>query len=117
MELGLPRKDDDWLMHEIVKRRKLDDEGNSVVNINNNPLLDTRAYEVYFSDDTTEILTASIIVNDIVAQVHEEGNRQMFLDQVIDHRQDVNDIGQEDTFTETTNRMEERKTTTTYGRL
>ena len=46
MELGLPRKDDDWLMHEIVKKHKLDDEGKAVVNINNNPLVCTRAYEV-----------------------------------------------------------------------
>ena len=41
MELGLPIKDDDGLMHAIVKRRKLGDEGKAVVNIKNNPLLDT----------------------------------------------------------------------------
>ena len=43
MELGLPRKYDDGLMHAIVKRRKLDGEGKAVGNMNNNPLLDTRA--------------------------------------------------------------------------
>ena len=46
MELGLPRKDDDRLMHAIVKGRKLDNEGKSIGNMNNNPLLDTREYEV-----------------------------------------------------------------------
>ena len=44
MALGLPRKYDDGLMHAIVNRRNLGDEGKSVGNINNNPLLDTRAY-------------------------------------------------------------------------
>ena len=43
MEIGLLRKDDGKLMHTIVKRRKLDDEVKAVGNMNNNPLLDTRA--------------------------------------------------------------------------
>ena len=30
MELDLPIKDDDGLIHAIVKRRKLDDEGRAV---------------------------------------------------------------------------------------
>ena len=42
MELGLPRKDDDGLMHAMVKRRKMDDEGKAVGNMINNPLFDTR---------------------------------------------------------------------------
>ena len=44
MELGLPRKDDDGSMYSIVKRRKLGDEVKDVVNMNNNPLLDTISY-------------------------------------------------------------------------
>ena len=58
MELGLPRKDDDRLMHAIVKRRKLDDEGKTVGNMNNNPLLDTRTYKADFSDGRTEVIIA-----------------------------------------------------------
>ena len=46
MELGLPTKYDDGLMHAIVKRCKLDDEGKAVGNMKNNPLLGTRSYEV-----------------------------------------------------------------------
>ena len=95
MELGLPRKDDDWLMHEIVKKHKLDDEGKAVVNINNNPLVCTRAYEVQFSDSMNEVLTANIISENLLAQVDEEGHRQILLDEIIDHIQDVNDIGNE----------------------
>ena len=39
MELGLPRKDVDGLMHAILKRLKMFDEGKAIGNMNNNPLL------------------------------------------------------------------------------
>ena len=44
MELGLTKKYDDILLHAIVKRRNLDDEAKAVGTMNNNPLVDTRAY-------------------------------------------------------------------------
>ena len=53
MELGSPRKDDDGWMHAIVSRRKLYDEFKGVVNMNNNPMFDTRAYKVEFADGKT----------------------------------------------------------------
>ena len=71
MELGLSIKDDDGLMHAIVKKHKIDDEGKNVGNMNNNPLLDTRAYEVELSDGTTEALTDNIISENILAQFNE----------------------------------------------
>ena len=43
MELMLPIKDYDGLMHAIVNMRKLDDEGKYVGNMNNKPLIDNRA--------------------------------------------------------------------------
>ena len=109
MELDLPRKDDDGLMHKIAKRRTLNDEGKAVVNMNNNPLLDTRVYQVEFADGTIKILTANIIDDNLFAQFYEEGHRQMILYEIIDHRQDVNAIGNEDTFTKTPNGMKQRK--------
>ena len=51
MELGLLRKNDDGLIHAILNRRKMDDEVKAVGNVNNNPLLDTRAYEVDFMSE------------------------------------------------------------------
>ena len=61
MELGIPRAEDDSLMHAIVKRRKLDDDGNPIGTEITNPLIDAREYEIEFIDGTTEILTANII--------------------------------------------------------
>ena len=105
MEPGLPQKYDDWLMYKIVKVRKLDDEGKAVGNMKNNQLLDTRAYGVEFADGTTEVLTANIIYENLLAQVNEGEHRKMILDEIIDHRQDVNAIGKEDAFTKTPNGM------------
>ena len=95
MEIGLTRKDDDRLMHAIVRRRKMDYEYKAVGNMNNNLLIDARAYKVDFSDITIEVLTANIISENLLAQVDEEGHRQILLDEIIDHIQDVNDIGNE----------------------
>ena len=58
MELGILRKDDDRLMHAIVMRRKMYDKGKAIGTMNNNPLIDTRSYEVEFSYVTTESLGA-----------------------------------------------------------
>ena len=85
MEVGLPRGDDDALMHAIVKKRKLDDNGLQIGTYHNNLLLDTRAYEVEYSDGTIKILTANIIAENLLAQVDEEGHRQLLLDEVVDH--------------------------------
>ena len=117
MELGLPRKDDDGLMYAIVKRRKLDDEGKAVGNMNNNPLLDTIAYEVDFADDTIEVLTGNSIADNLLAQVDEEGHRKIILDEIIDNRQDVNSIGKEDAFTKMSNGMKQGKISTAGWQL
>ena len=89
MEVGLPRGDDDRLVHAKVKSRAVDVDGNPMGIGNNNPLLDTRVYEVEFVDGTTEKLTANIIAENLLAQVDEEGHRQLLLDEIIDHS--VND--------------------------
>ena len=67
MKLGLPRGEDDSLMLVIVKRKKLDDNGNPIRTEGTNPLVDTRAYEIDFISGTTEILTANIIPVNLLA--------------------------------------------------
>jgi hypothetical protein len=86
MELGLPRGQDDELAYARVKRRAVDVEGKPVGRPSTNPLLDSRQYEVEFMDGDTEILTANIIAENFLAQVDEEGHRQMLIDEIEDHR-------------------------------
>ena len=64
-----------------------------------------------------EVLTANIISENLLAQVDEEGHRQMLLYEIIDHRYDVNAIGKEDAFTKTPNGMKQRKMTTAGWQL
>ena len=85
--------------------------------MNNNSLFDTRPYEVEFSDVTTEVLTANIISENILVKVNEEVHHQILLDEIINHRQNCNDIGKEDAFTETTNGMNQGKITTAGSHL
>ena len=67
MELGLPRGEDDILMHAIVKWRKLDDDDNPIGTKCTNPLVDTRAYEIELVDGTTETITYNIVTENLLA--------------------------------------------------
>ena len=56
-------------MHAILKRRKIDDDGNPIRTESTNLLIDTRAYEIEFIDGTTETLTDNIIAYNLLVQV------------------------------------------------
>ena len=86
MEIGLPHGADGELAHARVKRRATDAEGRPIGRANNNFSIDTRQYEVEFLDGTIERLTANIIAENLLAQVDEEGRRQMMLYEIVDHR-------------------------------
>ena len=73
MELALPRGNEATLAHAKVQKRLRDEKGRPVSMAQNNPLLDTRKYEVEFSDGHIEELTANIIAENLIAQVNQEG--------------------------------------------
>ena len=112
IQIGLPRGDDDELQHATVKRRKTDNEGNPLGQAHNNPILDSREYEVEFLDGTTETLTANIIAENLLSQVDEEGHRQLFLDEIIDFRKDDTAIPISDGIITTENGITRKKMTT-----
>ena len=86
MEVGIPRGPDGELENTKVKRRALDVDGMPIGRTSNNPVLDTRAYEVHYGDGTNEILPANLIVECILSQVDEEGHKEMLFEEIIDHR-------------------------------
>ena len=86
MQIGLPRGKDDELIRATVKKRAVDVEGRPIGKPNDNPLLDSRRYEVEYDDGTYEILSANTIAENLIAQVDEEGHCQLLLDEIIDHR-------------------------------
>ena len=59
MKLGIPRGPDEELQHAQVKRRAVDEHGNPKGVAHDNPLLDTRQYEVEFRDGEIEVMTAN----------------------------------------------------------
>ena len=67
MELGIPGGTDAELKHEVVEKKIVNIEGNSIDRANDNPRLDLRSYKVEYWDGETGILTANIIVEHLPA--------------------------------------------------
>ena len=67
-----------------------DFDGNPVGIANANPILDTRQYLVEFLDGHEEAIDANLVAEHMYAQVDEEGNRHLLLDEIVDHRCDPN---------------------------
>ena len=82
----MARGDAGEMIHATVRKRIRDDEGNPVGKAHKNPLLDSRKYKVEYADGQVDELTANIIAENLIAQVDEEGRRQMMLSEIIDHR-------------------------------
>ena len=62
---------------------------------NNNPILDTCEYVVEFMDGHEDTMTANLIAEQLISQVDDDGNRQVLLDEIIDHRVDIKTAVQE----------------------
>ena len=112
MEIGLARGADDQLHTAVVKRRAVDIEGTPIGVPNDNPLLDSRRYEVEFSDGTLETISANVIAENLLAQVDDEGHRQLLLSEIIDHRQNDDSIPLDGSFYTTASGSKRRVRTT-----
>jgi hypothetical protein len=86
LKLALSSGGDGETLLARVNERVRDEEGNPVGNANDNPLLDSRKYEFKYADRHVKELTANIIAENIIAQVDEEGRRQMMMSEIEDHR-------------------------------
>lgn len=63
---------------------------------NNNPILDTREYEVQFEDGEVSTYQANLIAEHMYSQCDEEGHRLMLLKEIIDHRKNGNAVAVDD---------------------
>ena len=66
--------------------RKRDHEGNVVSRANDNPVLDTRQYNVEFEDGDVIELTANIIAQNMYAMCDADGHQLLVFEAVIDHQ-------------------------------
>jgi hypothetical protein len=69
-----------------VVARKRDANGNPVGRANNNPILDTREYEVEFDDGIRDTYGANLIAECMYSQLDAEGNRHALISEIIDHK-------------------------------
>jgi hypothetical protein len=112
MEMALSRGSDGELLHATVRKRVRDQDGIPVGVSHTNPLLDSRKYEVEYVDGHVEELTANLIAENLIAQVDEEGRRQMMMSAIVDHRVLHNAIHQSQGTYVNSYGVKRRKTTT-----
>lgn len=105
-------------MEGTVKRRKKSDNEYGLVGTkNDNPLLDTRVYEVEFPDGTYGEYAANVLIENIFAQVDEEDKTQMILSEIVDHKSDENALTQENGWIQMKNGVKKRAITTKGWKL
>ena len=71
----------------VIKRlRGLD--GEPIGRAHSNPLFDTREYEIEFTDGSRDKYQANVIAENMYAQVDDEGNQYLLLQEITDHKSD-----------------------------
>jgi hypothetical protein len=93
----------DLLLRGRVTSRKRDIDGNPLGKANQNPILDTRLYNVEFPDGHTAAYAANVIAENMYAQVDEEGHSIVIMDELIDHMQDGSAVAADDLYVTTKN--------------
>ena len=71
-----------------VVRRIRNDDGTIQGTRNDNPIFDIRVYEVVFPDGEVSEYSANVIAVNMWAQCDLDGNQQLLMDAIIDHRID-----------------------------
>ena len=111
MELDIDRGGEQPEFAKVTKRLK-DHRGNPIGTANNNPILDTRMYEVEFADGHKQAFSANVIAENMFATVDEEGHRHLLLDQIVDYRRSGQAVHKDDAFITTSTGTKRRRETT-----
>ena len=91
MKLALPKDGESVLFTKVTKRLR-DANGLPIGVAHDNPMLDTRIYEIEYHDGHKASLTANTISKKLLSQVDEEGNRHFLLDCISNHRTDGTEL-------------------------
>ena len=111
MELAIDRGGENPEFARVTKRLK-DKNGLPIGTANDNPILDTRMYEVEYHDGHRQALSANIIAQNMFAQVDGNGHRQLLMDSIIDTRTDGSQVLRGDEFVQSSNGVKRRRETT-----
>ena len=94
----------------VIKRRR-GEHGQLQGTRNENPILDTRTYEVEFPDGEVSEYTANVIAENMWAQCDLDGKQQVLLDAIVDHKFTEEAVKYNDRFVYKDSRRYPRKTT------
>jgi len=89
---------DSFIVGRVIKHVQ-DSDGNPVGQRNNNPILDTRHYEVQFGDGSTLEYSANLVAENMMSQSDAEGRQHMIFKEIVDYRVGDTTIKKEDGFT------------------
>ena len=110
-EVLLPKEGEHMLAARVVRRSK-DNKGKLIGKFNENPILNTRVYDVLFPDGSYEQYAANQIAENIYSQVDEEGRRYLMLADIIDHRTTNEALSNDDAYITSENGNRSRIKTT-----
>ncbi|MGH7974682.1 MAG: reverse transcriptase domain-containing protein, partial [bacterium] len=101
----------DGLVSCRVLNRKRDHDGHPVGQHNSNPILDSRVYNVEFPDGNVQEYAANVVAESLYAQVDDEGNQYMIMQEIIDHKKDGTAVSKDDMWILSANGNKRKRTT------
>lgn len=84
-------KDGQEVLGQVVARKR-DVEGYPIGKSNSNPILDTRLYQVRFSDGNVAEYSANVISKCIYSQVDSEGRQYVLQDEILDYKRTGDEV-------------------------
>lgn len=108
-ELVFPRDSDEPEFTRVTKQIH-DKNGISIGMAHSNQLLDSRLYEVDYSNDQRVVLAANLIAQCTFARIDDKGNRHVIFSEIIDHRITGKEVKPENAYI-----ISKRKVDTTIG--
>ena len=76
------------MMEARIKGRKRDAQGCEIETYHDNPIINSKVYEVVFQDGTVKEYDANVIVDNIYSQVDQEDFMCTMFDSIIDFKRD-----------------------------
>ena len=109
--------DGEYMQTARVIKRATDHLGNPMGEFHTNPVMDTRVYEVMFSDGSMHRYSANVIAENMWAEVDEDGYHHQLVDCIIDHHSDETAVKIGEEFFKTKNNRNIRKKTTRVWKI
>ena len=111
MKLALDRHDDKPEFARVTGRLR-EKDGPPIGTASNNPIINTRMYEVDYVDGHKAAMNANAIASNIFNQVDQDKQQFSLFDEIIDTRTDGNQINKVDAFIHIVNGNKRRRETT-----